>query len=137
MRDVEVLQSYREGMRELRILEKQMESWTNAGGPQGCSRAALTGMPRGTNHPQAAMEQHADGLMALWEKQRETLLDIGMRFEKILMEVKSPRLRLVLRCYYGLGMTDELIAQDMNMSIRRVNSLRNSFVRSLDQQEAA
>lgn len=137
MLDIEVLQSYREGMRELRILEKQMNSWTSSGEPQGCTRAVLTGMPRGTNHPQASMEQHADGLMVLWEKQRLKLLAIGMRFEEILMEVKNPRLRLVLRCYYGLGMTDELIAQDMNMSVRRVNSLRNGFLRSLDQPEVA
>ena len=137
MLDIEVLQSYREGMRELKILERQMNSWISSGEPLGCTKAALTGMPRGTNHPQAAMEQHADGLMVLWEKQRLRLMTIGMRFEEILIEVKNPRLRLVLRCYYGLGMTDELIAKEMNMSVRQVNALRNGFLRSLDQQIAA
>ena len=137
MLDIEVLQSYREGMRELKILEKQMNSWTSSGEPLGCTKAALMGMPRGTNHPQAAMEQRADGLMVLWEKQRMRLMTIGMRFEEILIEVKNPRLRLVLRCYYGLGMTDELIAKEMDMSVRQVNALRNSFLRSLDQPIAA
>lgn len=137
MRDKEVLLNYREGMRELRVLEKQIVKWSTSGEPRGIGRVTLTGLPRGTNHPQAADDQHLDGLTEIWENRRAELVALGTRFEEILMEVKSARLRLVLRCYYGLGMTDERIAQDMEMSVRRVNWLRNGFMKTLDLKEAA
>jgi len=59
------------------------------------------------------------------------------RFEEIMSRVLYPRTRLILRGYYALGMTDEAIAEELNMSTRHVNSQRNQFIRSLEDPKAA
>jgi len=136
MRDIEVLRAYRCAAKELALLERQMELFGSAGAPAGAKTVRLDAV-RSTNHVQAAQLQHYDGLAALLERKRTELEQIALRFETILDGVKSPRLRLILRSYYALGMTDEAIAGEMGMTARRICELRNTFVRSLDMPEAA
>ena len=137
MTDAEVLRDYRQGMQELRIMERQIARWESEGGPRGCVGTNWSDLPQGTNEPEAARMQQLDGLYQLWGQQREALISLGERFERILMGVHDQRLRLLLRCYYGLGMTDESIAQELHMSVRRINTLRNAYMHMLDEREAA
>ena len=131
MTDIEILQSYRCAMMELDLLEKQFDRLNGTGAPDGY-RAINLGEPlRGTNNHEAAAVQHADALEQLLEQKRLILRGIATRFEEILTNVNEPRMRLILRCYYAMGMTDEAIGEEIYMSTRRVNQLRNEFLHRL------
>lgn len=136
MHDTEVLRMYRCAMRELEVLEKQLARMGSSGAPRGMSRRR-DGQTRGTNNAQAAQLQLYDGLRQQLERKRRDAEAIGLRFEAILSGVRDMRLRLILRSYYALGMTDEEIGLEIDMSTRRVNMLRNGFLRSLECPEAA
>ena len=136
MSDIEVLNTYRVTMLELRMLNRQMDMCLSAGTPRA-ARAPLGEAPRGTNHHQAARQQHYDGMEAIWRRKQAELEEVASRFEEILDGVRQVKLRLILRSYYGLGMTDEAIAAEMGMTARRINDLRNQFLRSLVVAEAA
>lgn len=123
----EVLTAYRCAVLELSVLEKQMARQSGVL-PRGYAQTRLDGMPQGTNNPEAAKAQRLDGMMALLEEKHAELEDLTRRFEEILSQAESPKLRLILRMYYALGETDETIAETMNMSSRRINQLRNEFI---------
>ena len=134
MQDYEVLKTYRDAVRELALLQRQMDMCLSAGTPRD---AQTGGGSRGTNHHQAARLQHYDGLAEVYARKQAALSQVAARFEQIMEEVHSPRLRYILRSYYALGMTDEAIAREMNLTCRRINELRNQFLRSLEMEAAA
>lgn len=134
MQDYEVLKTYRDAVRELSLLQRQMDMCLSAGTPR---EAQATSGGRGTNHRQAAQLQHYDGLADIFARKQAALNEVAVRFEQIMEEVHSPRLRYILRSYYALGMTDEAIARELGMTCRRINELRNQFLRSLEMAEAA
>ena len=135
MRDADVMRTYRCAMLEMEVLEKQIARMGSSGAPMGAKGAR--GDTRSTNNAGAAQLQLYEGLCQQLNLQRRELEQIGLQFEAILSTVRDMRLRLILRAYYAMGMTDEEIAGSMNMSTRRINTLRNSFMRSLDLPGAA
>lgn len=131
MKDIEIIERYKWLMHEAWALEKQAEMVIRIGTPSGVAGQALSGMPHGTNDPVAASIQHADRYAEkLREKARE-LLNICGRFEGILSRIKDDRQRVICRMYYGLDMTDEKIAEKLNIDQSTVNRDRNAVLSAL------
>ena len=137
MRDSEVLKNYRVAVLEIGLLERQIERLGGVGGPDGYGQYSLDRVAKGTNHREAAAMQRYDGLTGILERKRDALRQMTQRFEALLDMPMPIRLRAIIRSYYALGMTDEAIADALNMSARRVNSLRNEYIKGLDQAEKA
>lgn len=136
MRNSDVLKDYRMAVLEIGLLERQIERLGHTGGPEGYARCSLDQVAKGTNHREAAAMQRYDGLSGILERKREELRKMTEQFEALLEMPMPIRTRAILRCYYALGMTDEAIAAELNMSTRRVNSLRNEFVKGIDNASA-
>ena len=137
MRNSDVLKDYRMAVLEIGLLERQIDRLGHAGGPEGYARCSLDQVAKGTNHREAAAMQRYDGLSGILERKREELRKLTEQFEALLEMPMPIRTRAILRCYYALGMTDEAIARELNMTCRRINDLRNQFLRSLEVAEAA
>ena len=131
----ELLENYRDIVIEIETLERQSKFLNQfIGGPRPVHAVQLTGMPRGTNDPEAAMLQRAD-----YEKIIQHLTDrtaelngLMMRFELIYDRIKEPRARIIIRDYYANCLTDEQIAENMGLSQTTVNDIRNKTIDSLD-----
>lgn len=137
MHDIDVLKNYRCATLEIKLLERQLERFSTIGGPDGYANCSLDRISKGTNNREAAALQRAEGFISILEKKKSELCMLTERFEEIMSRVLYPRTRLILRGYYALGMTDEAIAEELNMSTRHVNSQRNQFIRSLEDPKAA
>ena len=69
----ELLENYRSLVREIDLLEKQSAFLNQyVGGPRPVRSVQLTGMPRGTNEPEAALMQRADYDDAIYELERKS-----------------------------------------------------------------
>ena len=128
----ELLENYRSLVREIDLLEKQ-SAFLNQyiGGPRPVRSVHLTGMPRGTNNPEAAMIQRADcddAIVAL-EKKCEELRELLNEFNDILDAIDDADDRNILRAYYALNWTDarigELLNYDKSTIWRRRTQLMN------------
>ncbi len=119
MNQLDILQRYRWTVRERAALAAQLE--------------ALTGWePRGSQGSwqlHAAREKRRQACKDALAAQEARLAEEAARFEAILAAVEHPRTRLVLRQYYGLGMTDEEIAEADGFSARLAGSIRNGWLR--------
>ena len=104
-----ILTDYRLIVMELETLERQSKFLSKyIGGPKPLHGVQLTGMPRGTNDPEAAMLQREDDdpIYHIEELSKE-LGRMVMDFEAIVNEIKDRRLFIIVRNYYALGWTDE------------------------------
>ena len=119
------------------MLARQVDRLMDDGAPRGYVQCAAGGNGKGTNHQEAARQQHIDYMTGLLEEREAELRQLHKRFEEILLGFPDTRVRVILRCYYALGMTDEKIGEEMGMSTRRVNAMRNECLKSLEKQEAA
>ena len=145
-RKQEILVRYRQIVIEIKALELQSEFLKEyIGGPKPLRGVHLTGMPRGTNDPEAAMLQQVeedDPVYHIEELSKELGLML-LEFEQIVNEIKDRRLFIIVRNYYGLGWTDEKIAEyftDNNgedddgrrmMARQTVQKLRSDYFNSL------
>lgn len=131
----EILINYRTIVIEIETLERQSEFLNRyIGGPRPVRSPQLTGMPRGTNDPEAAMLQtisEDDPIYRLEEKARQ-LREMVDEFERILVGISDRRNQIIIRNYYGLGMTDEKIAELLELSQSRVQQLRVDCLNGLD-----
>ena len=93
----------------------------------------LTGMPRGTNDPEAAFLQREDTNEVLdkIEAKCTELRDMVDAFEQIMDKIEDRRLRIIIRNYYALGWTDERIAEQLELSRQHVNRLRTAYIEQL------
>ena len=127
----ELLENYRDIVIEIETLERQSRFLNQfIGGPRPIHAVQLTGMPRGTNDPEAAVLQRADTdevLDKIEAKCRE-LSGMVREFEEIMDRIKDRRLRIIVRNYYALGWTDERIAEQLELSRQHVNRLRTAYV---------
>ena len=137
MRDIEVLKGLRAMETEFRMLAQQMDFLMSDGAPRGYTGSAAGGGGRGTNHQEAARQQHIDYMAEMLKEREAELCRMRARFEEILTGVLDTRVRVILRCYYALGMTDEKIGEEMGLSTRRVNAMRNECLRMLEKRKAA
>ena len=133
-REQEILTDYRLIVMEIETLERQSKFLNKyIGGPRPVRSPQLTGMPRGTNDPEAAMLQQIeenDPLFRIEELSRD-LREMMMEFETIVNRIKDRRLFIIVRNYYALGWTDEKIAENMELSRQTVQKIRSDYFNSL------
>jgi len=130
----ELLENYRDIVIEIETLERQSKFLNQfIGGPRPVHGIALTGMPRGTNDPEAAILQREDDMDVLnkIESKCAELREMVEEFEKIMDEIEDRRLRIIVRNYYALGWTDERIGEQLELSRQHVNKLRTAYLDNL------
>lgn len=131
----ELLENYRDIVIEIETLERQSRFLNQfIGGPRPIRAVQLTGMPRGTNDPEAAMLQRQDADEALdrIELKCAELRDMVDAFEIIMDGIVDRRLRIIVRNYYALGWTDEKIGEQLELSRQHVNRLRTAYIDGLN-----
>ena len=133
----ELLENYRSLVKEIDLLEKQSAFLNQyVGGPRPVRAVVLTGMPRGTNEPEAAMLQRADYDDAIYELERksEELRELLNEFNAILDAIEDGDDRNILRAYYALNWTDESIGKWLNYDKSTIWRRRNQLMNSLSLQ---
>ena len=134
----ELLENYRSLVREIDLLEKQSAFLNQyVGGPRSVRSIVLTGMPRGTNEPEAAMMQRADYEDAIYELERksEELRELLNEFNVILDAIEDPDDRNILRAYYALNWTDSKIGELLNYDKSTIWRRRNQLMNGLSLQQ--
>ena len=134
----ELLENYRSLVREIDLLEKQSAFLNQyVGGPRPVRAIQLTGMPRGTNNPEAAMIQRADYDDAIYELERksEELRELLNEFNAILDAIDDVDDRNILRAYYALNWTDERIGNWLNYDKSTIWRRRNQLMNELSLQQ--
>lgn len=125
----ELLTAYREATIELEELRRQLQRVGSDGRPSGV-RSLQADTIRGTNDPQAAALQLAEGLETMLARREEELQALGSQVDRLLAGIRDFRTYLVIHHYYRLGRTDEQVARAMSISRGRVNQLRLEFLES-------
>ena len=128
----QALRDYRSLTIELCALEEQLRQCVRSGLPRGAGVQRFDGMPRGTNAPEAAAMQLADGLEALADRMRGERDALRPAVDAALAQVSDFRLLVILQRYYLFGETDEQAAEAIHLSDRYVNRMRNAYLRRLD-----
>lgn len=130
----ELLENYRDIVIEIETLERQSRFLNQfIGGPRPIHGVQLTGMPHGTNDPEAAMLQRADTdeVLDQIEAKCQELNGMVKEFELIMDKIDDRRLRIIVRNYYALGWTDERISEQLELSRQHVNRLRTAYIEGL------
>ena len=130
----ELLENYRDIVIEIETLERQSKFLNQfIGGPRPVHGVQLTGMPRGTNDPEAALLQRSDTdeVINKIEEKCSALRSMVDSFEQIMDKIDDRRLRIIVRNYYALGWTDEKIAVQLDLSRQHVNRLRMAYIDAL------
>lgn len=130
----ELLENYRDIVIEIETLERQSKFLNQfIGGPRPLRGAQLTGMPRGTNDPEAALLQRSDTdeVINKIEEKCAALRAMVDSFEQIMDKIEDRRLRIIVRNYYALGWTDERIGEQLDLSRQHVNRLRTAYIDGL------
>ena len=130
----ELLENYRDIVIEIETLERQSKFLNQfIGGPRPVRAIQLTGMPRGTNDPEAAVLQRedTDEVLEKIESKCTELREMIDEFEQIMDGIEDRRLRIIVRNYYALGWTDERIAEQLELSRQHVNRLRTAYIEQL------
>ena len=133
-REQEILMDYRLIVMEIETLERQSKFLNKyIGGPRPVRSPQLTGMPRGTNDPEAAMLQQIEEDDPLYhiEKLSADLKEMTVEFERIVNRITNRRLFVIVRNYYALGWTDEKIAEHLELSRQTVQKERSEYFNSL------
>lgn len=130
----ELLENYRDIVIEIETLERQSKFLNQfIGGPRPLRGVQLTGMPRGTNDPEAALLQRSDTdeVINKIEEKCAALRAMVDSFEQIMDKIDDRRLRIIVRNYYALGWTDERIGEQLDLSRQHVNRLRTAYIDGL------
>ena len=131
----ELLESYRLLVIEVNSLEKQSKFLNQyIGGPRPVRSPQLTGMPRGTNEPEAALMQQVDDDDALYllERKSEELRHLLSEFERIISAIQDQYDRVIIRNYYALGWTDKRIGEEIGFDKSTVWKRRTRVINALD-----
>lgn len=130
----ELLENYRLLVIEIESLERQSKFLNQfIGGPRPIRAVQLTGMPHGTNDPEAAAMQRVDTDEVL-DKIEAKCRELGVmlrQFEDILDAIEDRRLQIIIRNYYALGWTDDRIGELLELTRQHVNRLRLAFIDGL------
>ena len=131
----ELLVNYRNLVIDVNMMEQRLSFLSKyIGGPKPVRSVQLTGMPHGTNDPEAAILQQQDTdselLMKIRQRMDETY-QLTASFEVILEEIDDRRLRNIIQAYYGLGHSEEQIGVEIGISRQHVNRLRTAYIDSL------
>ena len=126
----ELLTAYRATTIELEELRRQLKRVGTDGRPAGVRTMQTDRIAQGTNDPEAAAMQLADGLEALLAQREAELAELSARVDVLLASIRDFRTYLVIHHYYRLGRTDEQVARAMSISRGRVNQLRLEYLES-------
>ena len=135
MKKRELLENYRDIVIEIETLERQSKFLNQfIGGPRPVHGTVLTGMPRGTNDPEAAILQRDDDAEVInkIEAKCAELREMVDEFEHIMDAIDDRRLRIIVRNYYALGWTDDRIGRQLELTQQHVNRLRTAYIESLN-----
>ena len=130
-----LLENYRDIVIEIETLERQSKVLNQfIGGPRPVHGVQLTGMPRGTNDPEAAILQRDDDAEVInkIEAKCAELREMVDEFEHIMDAIDDRRLRIIVRNYYALGWTDDKIGRQLELTQQHVNRLRTAYIESLN-----
>ena len=130
----ELLENYRMLVIEIDTLERQSKFLNQfIGGPRPLRAVQLTGMPRGTNDPEAALLQRADTdeVLEKIESRCRELQPLLEEFERIMDTIEDRRLQIIIRDYYALGWSDERTGEHVGLSRQHVNRLRSAYIETL------
>ena len=127
----ELLTAYRAATIELEELRRQLKRVGSDGRPAGVRTMQTDRIARGTNDPDAAAMQLADGLEALLAQREAELATLSAQVDALLAGIRDFRTYLIIYHYYVLGHTDEQVAHTVSMSKSRVNQLRVNFLRCI------
>ena len=131
----ELLENYRLLVLEINTLERQSDFLNQfIGGPRPVRAVRLTGMPRGTNDPEAAMLQRADCDDAIYkiEQKSKELRELVSEFEQIMEMIPDKEDALILRDYYALGWTDIRIGNELGYDTSTIWKRRSKAIHALD-----
>ena len=132
----ELLENYRNLVIDISMMEQRLSFLSKyIGGPRPVRAVQLTGMPHGTNDPEAAILQQQDTDSEILEKIEQRMDEtrrLTARFEVILESIDDRRLRNIIQAYYGLGHSEEKIAEEVGLSQTHVNRLRREFIEKID-----
>ena len=130
----ELLENYRMLVIEIDTLEHQSKFLNQfIGGPRPVRSPQLTGMPRGTNEPEAAILQRedTDDVLDKIEERCRELRPLLEEFERIMDAIDDRRLRVIIRDYYALGWSEERTGEHVGLSRQHVNRLRTAYLEGL------
>lgn len=130
----ELLENYRMLVIEIDTLERQSKFLNQfIGGPRPAHGVQLTGMPRGTNDPEAALLQRedTDDVLDKIEERCQELRPLLEEFERIMNAIEDTRLRIIIRDYYALGWSEERTGEHVGLSRQHVNRLRTAYIDEL------
>jgi DNA-directed RNA polymerase specialized sigma subunit len=130
----ELLENYRMLVIEIDTLERQSKFLNQfIGGPRPVHGVQLTGMPRGTNEPEAAILQRedTDDVLDKIEERCKELRPLLEEFERIINAIEDTRLRIIIRDYYALGWSEERTGEHVGLSRQHVNRLRTAYIDEL------
>lgn len=131
----ELLENYRNLVIDINMMEQRLSFLSKyIGGPRPLRGVQLTGMPHGTNEPEAAIMQQQDTdseILDKIEQRMEETRRLTARFEVILEEIDDRRLRNIIQAYYGLGHSEEQIGEEIGLSRQHVNRLRTAYIDNL------
>ena len=130
----ELLENYRMLVIEIDTLERQSKFLNQfIGGPRPLHGVQLTGMPRGTNDPEAALLQRedTDDVLDKIEERCRELRPLLEEFERIMNAIEDRRLRIIIRDYYALGWSEERTGEHVGLSRQHVNRLRTAYLEGL------
>jgi len=132
----ELLENYRNLVIDINMMEQRLSFLSRyIGGPKPVRGVQLTGMPHGTNDPEAAILQQQDTDSEILDKIEQRMDEtrrLTARFEVILEEIDDRRLRNIIQAYYGLGHSEERIAEEVGLSQTHVNRLRKEYIDKID-----
>ena len=131
----ELLENYRMLVIEIDTLERQSKFLNQfIGGPRPVHGVQLTGMPRGTNEPEAAILQRedTDDVLDKIEERCQELRPLLEEFERIMNAIEDTRLRIIIRDYYALGWSEERTGEHVGLSRQHVNRLRTAYIEDLN-----
>ena len=135
----ELLENYRNLVIDINMMEQRLSFLSRyIGGPRPVKSVHLTGMPRGTNEPEAAIMQQQEtdtDILDKIEQRMDETRRLTARFEVILEEIDDRRLRNIIQAYYGLGHSEEQIGEEIGISRQHVNRLRTAYLEELQREE--
>jgi len=131
----ELLENYRNLVIDINMMEQRLSFLSRyIGGPRPVKSIQLTGMPRGTNEPEAAIMQQQEtdtDILDKIEQRMDETRRLTARYEVILEEIEDRRLRNIIQAYYGLGHSEEQIGEEIGISRQHVNRLRTAYLEGL------
>lgn len=131
MDDLKILEDYRYTLMEINAISKQIEQLRIPMEPSAIKAAPVGEKKTGTNDQLHAALQAADGLDAVLQAQMKVLKRRAAAFENVLAGIDDPRTRTVVRLYYGLGYSDEMVSRNMGISRMTAWNVRSAMIKKI------